>query len=136
MGLLDCLNCFKRTGKTTVKTRYYEVSNGDGVHNYVLGNFFRGNDLIDRYWQPVDSEGNPAKGTSPDRRIQCISSQSYNEILRKSMDNGTVNGVQQDLERLAEKTTPEYNGEGVLVRIAKTGNQLQMIKIGNAKPWN
>ena len=130
MGLMDYF-----FPKTEVKTRFYQVSNGNGtIHNYLLGNMIRGKELIDRYWQPVDSEGRLIFGTTPDRKLQCISPESYRDLVQQSRDVKTVSVVQIDLERLAQKTTPQFDGEGILVRITCKDNLWQMAKIGRARP--
>jgi hypothetical protein len=132
MGLLDYLS-----GKTETITRHYSVlssnGNGDATIHYVLRKLLKGKKIVDKYWQKVDSEGNPVPGSNAERKMQCIPVQDYRNLVQRSQNVQTVQSVQTDLERLAEKTTPEYAGEGVLVRIVKKSNQWAMVRLGNAK---
>lgn len=131
MGLFDYLFGAR---ENQVSTRFYEVSNGDGIlHYYMLRNLFSGKNLVDRYWHPVDSEGKFLIGTNSDKKIQCISVQKYQELIQNSRNPKMFLSVQTDLEQLAQKTTPGSN-EGVLVRITREGNNWQMKKLGCAKP--
>ncbi|VVB78909.1 Uncharacterised protein [uncultured archaeon] len=131
MGLLDYLGISVKS-KTIVK--YYTVSNGNENVYYILGKFLKGKKLTNRYWQEVDSEWKALTGKNCDKKMQCISTDQYNNIIERSKNPANYQNIQGELEKLSEQTTPECEGEGVLVKLYKKENKWTFRRIGNAKP--